>query len=150
MAYATAAQAIEIYGTDYITIACDRNGDGTLDSTAFEKQLEIATRQMNSYVLGRYALPLTTPPEHFQKVCTDIAVYNSCPSAAELTEQIKDRYKEAIDYLKDIAANRIKLELTTDATGANASQTTELQTKSTIYAVTVDRQFKRDKLRGLL
>jgi phage gp36-like protein len=149
-AYATVAQATDLYGLAYLTIVCDRNGDGTLDSTSFEKNLEVATRQMNAYLLGRYSLPLLTPPEHFQKLCTDIAVYNAAPSADVRTVEMKDRYVEAIKFMELCATGKVKLEVTADATAVNASLSSTVETKSTISVVSEDRQFRRDDLKGLL
>lgn len=149
-AYATVAQATDLYGLAYLTIVCDRNGDGTLDTASFEKHLNVATRQMNAYLLGRYSLPLATPPEHFQKVCTDIAVYNAAPGADVRTVEMKDRYIEAIKFMELIATGKVKLEVAADTTAANVSVTAQVQTKSTIEIISDDRQFRRDSLKGLM
>ncbi len=150
MAYATSAQAIELYGEAYVIIACDRDGDGVLDTASFDKNLEIATRQMNMYLLGRYALPLATPPEHFQQICTDIAIYNAAPSADVRTKEITKRFDAAITVMEQIASNKIKLELATDTTGANATQTPTVTTKTQIQITAGDaRQFNRDSFKKL-
>lgn len=150
MAYATVTQATDLYGTAYITIACDRDGNGTLDTTSFEKHLATASKQIDAYLLGRYALPLSSPPEYFQKLAVDIAVYNACPTADVRTVEMTDRYKEAIRYLEMIAQNKIKLETSTNTTEANASASSSIETKTTIEIVSDDRQFRRDNLKQLL
>jgi phage gp36-like protein len=150
VAYATEAQAIAIYGTAYITLACDRDDNGTLDSTAFALALDIATLEMDGYLLGRYPLPLETPPAHFQKLCVDIAVYNAAAVGTVATDLIAKRYEAAIHYMELVAANKVKLELAPATTAANAAYTPTLQTKSTIEIVSTDRQFKRDSLKGLM
>lgn len=150
MAYATAAQAIELYGSAYITVACDRDNDGSLDTAEFDKQLESATREMNAYLLGRYSLPLANPPEHFQRLCTDIAVYHCVPTADRMTDEIKERYKSAIKFLELVAANKVKLETSTDATAANAATSAQVETKTNVSLISDDRQMRRDDLKGLL
>ncbi len=149
-AYATIAQATEIYGLAYLTIACDRDGNGVLDTDDFNKQLDIATRQMNAYLLGRYSLPLTTPPEHFQKLCTDITVHNCASTNDVSTKKIKDRYDEAIDYMKLIAHNKVKLETSVDATTGNAAAESSIQTDSVIKIAAADRRFTRRTLKELM
>jgi phage gp36-like protein len=120
--YATLADAEELYGSAYVAVACDRDNDGSVDPTSFAKHLEIASREINAYLLGRYPLPLATPPEHFKKLCTDIAIYNAAPTADVRTVEMKDRYDSAIRYLEKVAENRIKLETQTDGTEINASK----------------------------
>lgn len=149
-AYATIAQATEIYGLAYLTIACDRDSDGVLDTDDFNKQLDIATRQMNAYLLGRYALPLATPPEHFQKLCTDIAVHNCAATNDVATDKMEARYDEAIEYMKLIATNKVKLETAVDATTGNAAATASIQTDSVIKIGAADRRFTRTDLKSLM
>lgn len=150
MPYATAAQAIALYGTDYIAVACDRDNDGSLDTASFDKWLEVATRKINGYLLGRYNLPLATPPEYFQELCTDIAVYKAAATADVMTEIIKDRYEEAIDYLKMIACGKIKLETATDTTEAAHNTAAQVQTRTQLSITGDARQFRRDDARKLI
>lgn len=148
--YATLAQAQALYGTSYIAVACDRDNSGAVDTDSFNKHLSTASREMDAYLLGRYPLPLATPPEHFQKLCVDIAVYNGTPTADVCSEQIKDRHKAAIEYMKLIATNKVKLELATDATAVNASQETTLQTRHTLQLMSGSREMRRENLRKLM
>jgi phage gp36-like protein len=117
--YATIAQAEELYGTDYVTVACDRDQDGLPDTASLERHLSIASRQMDGYVLGRYALPLATPPEHFIKICVDIALYNSVPTQGVRTDEMRKRYDDAVKYMEMIAKNQVKLETSPDTTSPN-------------------------------
>jgi phage gp36-like protein len=148
--YATSAQAITLYGEDYIAICCDRDEDGTLDTASFDAHLQVASDEIDAYLLGRYDLPLASPPAHFQKLCTDIAVYNAAPTADVRTDEMKTRYEAAIRFMELVASNRVKLKTDTDTTEANESVTPQIQTKSSIVPLNCDRQMRRDKLRSLL
>ncbi len=150
-AYATVAQATALYGLPYLTVACDRDGDGDLDSTEFEAQLDLASTEINGYLLGRYALPLTGPAlDVLSKKCVDIAVYNSAATADVGNDLITARYEAAIKFLELVAQNRIKLELATDTAAASLTHSPSVATKSTIQIVPGSRQFRRDCLKRLM
>ncbi len=152
MAYATVADAELLYGVGYVTVACDRNVDGTLDTTSFEYQLQVASDQMDGFILGRYPLPLATPPAVFVKVCVDLAIYNSCPTADVMTSLIEKRNEQALHYMRDIAANRVKLVIAPNTTAPNESRQVETVTQPTVRRTLVQgsREFKTSPLRDLL
>lgn len=124
MAYATVADAIAHWGEAAITLVCDRDGDGVLDEPEFERQLTIASQQMDGYLIGRYPLPHPNPPEIAKKLCVDIAVYNSTPGADTRTDEMRRRYEDAMKYMQMVAENKIKWPAVEDpqTNVANASQ----------------------------
>lgn len=153
--YCTVAQAQALYSEDYIAVACDRDGDGEVDTDSFEKCLRTASRKMDGYMLGRVPLPLPDPLpdqlEHFQKICCDIAVHDGAPTADVRTEIMKDAYKEAIEYMVLIATGKVKIALVEGSPERNANLTPVVQTHSTVAVVAgSERLFTRDKVRGLL
>ena len=150
MAYATVANANALYGADAIAVCCDRDPeDGSLDTTSFEVHLDNATDMMDGYLLGRYPLPLETPPAIFKRICVDIARYTAS-SPAVMTTQIEELYKAAMLYMRDVAQNRIKLKIAPDTTTGNASMASEAVTKSSIAVIAGDeRQMTRDTLKQL-
>ena len=150
--YSTVAKAAELYGEDIVATVCSRDGDGAADLESFEKHLRIGDRTINAYLLGKYSLPLATPPENFEKLCVDIAFYNATThTPGRRTKGMETAYKEAIDYLTLIATNKIKLEVETDVTVANKTQTAVTQTRSTVATITgTERYWKRDTVKGLL
>lgn len=150
MAYATVADATTIYSLAYITPICDRDIDGTLDTASFEMHLDIATDQIDSYLLGRYPLPLATPPAIFKKLCVDIACYNAAPTQDVLSTEMKDRAKAATDWLELVAANRIKLKIDVDTTTANLSVAPSVSPAKTSTHLTGAREFTTQNLRRIL
>lgn len=148
--YATLAQAEALYGSAYIAVACDRDLDGTVDGTSFDKHLSTASRQIDMYIMGHYPLPLATPPEHLQKVCVDIAVYNAVPSADVRTDEMRKRYEDAIRTLELIAQGKLKLETSTDTSPGSAMQAATIETRSELSLVECSRTFGISKTRGIL
>ena len=154
-AYATEAYAIQMYGADYVTLAFDRDGDGVSDAGVADLWLDIATDEINARLAGKVALPVTTVPRILKVRCVDIAIYRASPSASELTEEKKARYKAAMDWLEAIADNKVKL---TDDNGvplaAHLTQRVTLVTGQDAYAQQASgvRYFSREvrKRDGLL
>jgi phage gp36-like protein len=148
--YATVAAAELLYGTAYVAVACDRNLDGTLDTTSFERHLTVASRQIDGYLLGRYPLPLATVPAHFEKLCVDIAIYNAAATADVGSVAIKERNEAALKYLELIALNKVKLEIAADTTTANESATPQIQVSHAAAFIIGGREFSVDSLRRIL
>ena len=142
--YATTQEAIDLYGEDYILESVDRDDDGEVDATSFGDALEQATSELNSYIGVVYDLPLTTVPAVLQRFCIDIAVYVSCPSAAELTDEKKDRYKAAIKWAMGVASGKVSLGTDTPQAGVDETE----GTVQTSYGES--RVYTRTKMSGLL
>jgi phage gp36-like protein len=150
VAYATQADAELLYGVSYVAVACDRNLDGTLDASSFTLHLAVATDTMDGYLLGRYPLPLLTPPAIFKKLCVDIAIYNAVPTADVRTLEMRARYDDAIRYMELLAANKIKLKIDVDVTVANASQQSSTTSRRQMSFDCGAREFRADNLRKIL
>lgn len=148
MAYATASQAVALYGEPFITAGCDRDQDGVRDAGVFESFLDIATNVINGYLIGRETLPLNPVPGQINLYCIDIAVYLSRPTADVLTEEIKDRYKAAIRYLEHVQKNQIRL-VTDDTAGTGPVNQAVQATSFSVSVIGGERQFTRDKMSGL-
>jgi phage gp36-like protein len=75
--------------------------------------LDRASDDMDSYIGNVYALPLTDWGNDVRSKCCDIAVYHLLarrgfnPDGKD--QIVQDRYDNAIDWLKDIAAGRARL-----------------------------------------
>lgn len=108
MDYATQADIIALYGADALVVA-DRTGDGAIEHAAVARALASAKGEIDTFLHVRYTLPLTEVPEHLKTLCIDIAVYRLALSAAVMTDEVKERYKNAIDTLKLIAAGKAAL-----------------------------------------
>lgn len=131
MAYATLVDAQNIYGADAIAVVCDRDQDGVVDSTSFALHLTIASEEIDGYLLGRYQLPLATPPTIFKKYAVDLAIYNCALGSDVRTDEMRVRREDAILYLRGVAEGRIKLIVADSTTVANAAITPQYTTRLT-------------------
>ncbi len=156
-AYADQQFAIDCYGLEYVTVSCDRNRDGTIDSAAFALALDIATAKINSALLGRVPLPLAEVPLDVKIYCVDLAIYDMCPSASVRTEEKTKRYDAAQSWLKRVADNKIKLAIGGSAAPAPAAGPHLTASPETVESVAqIDeiregaRDYTRESLKGLL
>lgn len=151
MAYATEARAILIYGEDMLLVGCDRDKDGSLDTGVFDLFLDAASNEIDGYLVGRESLPLDPIPPQIELYCIDIAIYRSRPTADLLTEEVKDRYRQAIRYLEHVQKNKQRLVIPKDDGSREGLVNTAVQAESVDISVTssCERRFTRERLGGL-
>lgn len=145
MAYATQAQAVTLYGEDYVLKTVDRDDDGEADADAFEDALEQASSEMDSYLGARYDVPIAPVPGVLVRYCVDIAIYISSPEAGQLTEEKIKRYNRAIKWLEQVAEGKAEVPGAGDS-GAGS----DIGEGNTTEYTSEERQFTRTKLRGIL
>ena len=137
--YATRQDIIDTYGPEALTIAADRDGDGAEDAGVADKALADASELMDSYIGAKYDLPLPTAPDVLKPVCVDIALYRMSQGAGALTEEIAERHKQAVAWLRDLSRGLVSLGLDDSPPSAGGGVQTSGPT----------RRFTRDKLTGL-
>jgi phage gp36-like protein len=147
MAYAAATDITEIYGQHALYVA-DRDGDGVADAAAVDRALASAAAEIDSYLVGRYMLPLHEVPAILKQHCVDIAVYRLALSADVLTEEHRRRYEDAIGHLKFIAAGKAGLVFTTPVP-ADPDADPVLSAAQPIVHGGPPRLFSRDEMRDI-
>lgn len=125
---------------DYL-IMTDKNRDGAADVDLVLEVIEDVEAEVNSYLGVRYTLPLSPVPVVLRRVCVDIALYRLACTSGPVTEEIKERFKAAIQWLEDVAAGKKILSAALENV-ANA--------KGPQFTLPNDRKFTRTKLKGLI
>jgi phage gp36-like protein len=152
-AYATIQDALDRYDEDYVIVSCDRDGDGTLDEDAFTLALEDASDWIDAYLAGRVALPLLPPfPRRLVKVCIDVAIYELCEGAPTMTNQKKERYESAKEFMLDIKTGARRLTFDQELIQSpNSTQSAQIviQKQQRVERVCGSRLYTRDTLRKL-
>ena len=99
-------------GTEALVTLADRDGDGVADAELVERALADAAAEIDSYLAGRYALPLPAVPAVLVRLACDMAVYRiTCDYGAGLTEERRQRYEDAVSWLKRAASGDVALGL---------------------------------------
>lgn len=116
MIYATPQDVIDRLGVREATAISDRNATGTPDIAALTSALALAQDEVNGYVGRRYAIPLQTSaglvavvPSMLTRLVIDIARYRQTGTEIMETEAIRNRFKDAIKVLEQIASGLISL-----------------------------------------
>ena len=103
MAYLTTNEYQDLYPSD----ASDLSSIGDT-----ELAIAYAEEEANSYVGVLYSLPLATVPLVLKNKVADIARYQLDQFAAR--EDVRQRYEDAISWLKGVAAGKISLGIDSD------------------------------------
>lgn len=131
-AYATQQDMIDRFGTDEVRQLSDRSGSGSIDGTVVDQALADASDQIDSYIGGRYTLPLNHVPPVLTRVCVDIARYQLYDIAAP--EQIAERYKANLQWLTQVAKGTVRLGLDSAETAPASSDSPELNSAGHVWS----------------
>lgn len=108
MTYAIKQNLIDRFGEGELIQLTDRGGLGEVDAAVVDRALADADAEINGYLTARYILPLTSPlPTILEKLACDIARYQLYDK--KVTEAVETRYKNAVSMLRDVAAGRAQL-----------------------------------------
>ncbi|WP_316154721.1 gp436 family protein [Cupriavidus sp. BIC8F] len=109
MAYATQNDMTARFGSGELIELTDRAGVGVIDAAVLAGALDDASAEIDSYLAGRYAVPLAQAPRFLAGLCCDIARYRLCGSDTRLTEAINERYRNAIRFLEKVASGAVSI-----------------------------------------
>lgn len=105
-----------------------------------ERALQDAGHTINSYISGRYQLPLSQAPAVLELHCCQIARFVLFDDAAP--EQIKSLFQASLKYLRDVSSGAADLGLTATGTTAAPSSGAEMVSSPLV--------FSRDNGRGFI
>ncbi len=116
MSYCTPQDLMDRLGQREATAISDRDKTGQANMTELVRLLAEAEDVANGYIRRRYALPLVdqsgapaaAPPALKLRVI-DIARYCACGTEIMVTEEIRNRYKDAISWLRDVMDGKAAL-----------------------------------------
>lgn len=107
MPYATQQDLVDRFGSDELIQLTDRGNLGVIDVTVLNSALVDADAEINTYLVSRYALPLAVVSPILTRFAADIARYQLYDTRA--SEQVLQRYKDAIAFFKQIATGNASL-----------------------------------------
>lgn len=141
MTYATQLEFVEAFGQE-LTIELTNLEDATATTINAAVFLRVATDSdslINSYLSGRYTLPLSTTPGVIRTIALDIYRYKLGHNAQE--EDVRQRYEDALKQLTDIAKGLMNLGL---------DDGTEAPLPGSPAFYTPERVFSAETLRGFV
>jgi phage gp36-like protein len=89
----------------------DDEGSGSYNLPRIEKGITAATDKINGYCMARYSksIPFTEVPGLINELCVEISIYNFYKRRQAVTDEIGNRYKDAVATLEKIARGIVKL-----------------------------------------
>jgi phage gp36-like protein len=152
MAYATEQDIIDIYGAPRLDMLADADADGTRDAAKVERALNTASDVIDGYISNRYALPLPRASGVLKDCCVSIAVYRMATDPSLMGEDVRQRYEDAVAFLKDIAkgvAGLGSIPTSAQSAAAAAGSAPKLASPQTVLVEAQPRVFGRERLRRL-
>lgn len=138
MPYATAQDMEDQFGAREVLALTDRDNNGAVDTAALARALADADAAIDSYLAGRYTLPLRGVFPTLKRTACDLARYYLSGADVTEVEAVRNRYKDAIRYLESVRDGKTRL--AADAAGAAAPE------PARITVVGAERTFTRDTL----
>ncbi len=102
--YATVADLLDAYGEAEVLALTDRAGEGLVVESVATAALARASDEADSYLAGRYAVPVTPVPPVLAAMVCDIARYRLTGGQAQETDPITERYRLAVKWLERVAS----------------------------------------------
>lgn len=109
MVYATLDDMVGRFGETEMIEITDRQQTGAVDPVVAGGALDDASAEIDSYLAGRYALPFTATPRVIGRLCCNIARYQLCTAGPRMTDEVRDRYRDAVRFLELAAAGKVTL-----------------------------------------
>lgn len=109
MAYCTQSDIVEQLDEDILIQLTDDADAGTVDADTVTRAIADADAEIDSYCGVRHSVPFATVPDIILKYSVDIAIYNLYARRKGAPDYRKERYDNAIRFLKDVAAGRASL-----------------------------------------
>ncbi|MFQ1046632.1 DUF1320 family protein [Avibacterium paragallinarum] len=136
--YATLDSLIKRYGREEITqLACGE--DRELDVAKAEEALFDASDTINSYLGGRYTLPLSQVPAVLERHCCYIARYFLERNRA--TDQARKDYEDSIRFLEKVAAGTISLGIAENGEAVESENVAIIESAGSVWARGKSRGF---------
>lgn len=107
MSYITSAAMVLRFGAE-ITQLIDRDNSGAEDTGVFAAVEADAAAVIDGYLRTVYTLPFTTTPPQVVEIAGEIVRYKLW--GARAPEEVRRRYEDAINRLRDIAKGLITLD----------------------------------------
>ncbi|SRR5579875_1272667 len=117
MGYATPDDMIARYpNRDLVQLTNEDPTATTVNIAPLQQALDDAAAEIDGYLEGRFALPLTDPPAVLNRLACDIAMYRlqSLRPLHDLADARK-RYEDAIAFLLEAAKGAVTLGLSPDS-----------------------------------
>lgn len=103
MAYCTQSDLLEQISQDELIQLTDDADLGVVDTTVVDRAIADADAEIDSYCGAKYDVPFSPVPVMVRKLSVDLSIYNLFARRRGAPEDRKERYDNAIRFLKDVS-----------------------------------------------
>lgn len=127
-------------GEEELISLTDDEDTGAVNTGVTDQMIVSAGALIDAYCARRYTVPFDPVPEMVKSVAVDIAAYKLFSKVGRAGDNIRNEYKDAVGFLKDVAAKKADIDGATIAdTGKSSDQ---------VVITTPGRVFSRAKMEG--
>jgi len=98
-----------LQGNDLGSYAADVQADCAAGLARLEALLDDASGEIDGYVMGRYAVPITPAPRGLSTHCVNIALYNLYGTTGRDNDPVVIRYQATLKFLEMLAKGIISI-----------------------------------------
>ncbi|WP_020403744.1 gp436 family protein [Gracilimonas tropica] len=112
MAYSTDADLYDRIDQEMVIQLTDDDNSGSVDQTVLDNKRADASEVINTYLRGKYEVPLDPAPKILTNIEADLLVHSLYARRAnyEIPDSVKESKKDALDLLMKINQGKILLE----------------------------------------
>ena len=93
----------------------DDEDSGDVVSSVVDAAISDADAMIDTYLAGKYSVPISPTPSIVRKLSVDIALYNLFSRRGRVSEATEQRYKDAVSMLRDVSKGSAAITGATDA-----------------------------------
>ena len=109
MAYCTQDDILNQISEDDLIQLTDDDDAGEVDTDKVSRAIDDAEALIDSYCGTKYLVPFSTVPDIIRSQAVEIAIYDLFARRMGAPEERKQRYDDAIRFLKDVAGGKASL-----------------------------------------
>jgi phage gp36-like protein len=107
--YASVSDLQQRFSDSELVSLTDRMQTGVIDTELLQGRISSASARMDSYLAGRYSLPLAQVPVVLVDVCADLVRYSLYDQS--VPEVVKSRFDDAVRFLEQVSKGAVQLQI---------------------------------------
>jgi phage gp36-like protein len=131
MSYSTQQDLIDRFGQEELVELSDRSRSGAIDAVVVTRAIDDAAAEIDGYLSAKFALPLDPVPQTLKRIACDIARHHLYDD--RVTEQVRNRYNDAIKFLKGVASGEISIGVDASAEAPAATGGPQHEAEDRVY-----------------
>lgn len=138
--YCTQGDILDAMDESDVILYTDDDDTGGINTDAVAKAITGASALIDARIGAKYTVPLAPIPEIIKETACDIALYKISSRRGQAPEEYRNKYTDAVKFLKDLASGNSVIP---DATPATSTVSAD-----SVVFTSDTRMFSRDKLKG--